>query len=109
AGVVARAPLATEPRPKRRGPREPQDAVAGGTQMNSSEQELRQALAEIARIAGGASRHQGLDRGDHHHRYEEPSAAGADIGCELRQLPERLQDKASKNTKTINPALGVNS
>jgi hypothetical protein len=74
--------------------------------MSSSEQELRQALAEIARVADRASRH--LDRGGHNQGYEEPSAAGADIGCGLRQLPERLQIKASQTATRLNPANGLN-
>jgi hypothetical protein len=76
--------------------------------VNSSEQELRQALAEIARITDRASRHMDRDRGDYSHGYEEPRGPGADLGCELRQLPERLQVKASQTATRINPANGVN-
>jgi hypothetical protein len=76
--------------------------------MSSSGQELRRALAEIARIADRASRHLDPDRGEHNHGYEEPSAGGADIGCGLRQLPERLQVKASQTATRINPANGLN-
>jgi hypothetical protein len=76
--------------------------------MNSSEQELRQALAEIARIADRTSRHLDRDRGGHHHGYSESGATDADFGCELRQLPERLQVKASQTATRINPANGLN-
>jgi hypothetical protein len=76
--------------------------------MTSSEQELRQALAEIARMAERASRHLDRDRGSHRHGYEEPRVPGADLGCELKQLPERLQVKASQTATRINPANGLN-
>jgi hypothetical protein len=76
--------------------------------MSSSERELRQAFAEVARIMERASRHLDREGGDHYHGYEEPSGPGADLGCELRQLPERLQVKASQTATRINPANGLN-
>jgi Astacin (Peptidase family M12A) len=77
--------------------------------MSSSEQELRQALSEIARIAEKASRHFGHDHGSQGHREEDRgTAAGPDIGCVPRQLPERLQVKAAQTAMRINPANGVN-
>src|SRR4051794_29297321 len=74
--------------------------------MSGSEQKLREALAEIARIAERASRHLGHDHGPHGH--EDRGAAGPDIGCTLRQLPERLQVKAAQTATRINPANGLN-
>jgi len=77
----------------------------------SSEYELRRALAEIARIAERASQH--LEHGHDHHaggrRDEDPDAAmGPDIGCSVKQLPERLQERAAQTAVRINPANGPN-
>jgi len=78
--------------------------------MSSSKQELRQALAEIASIAQRASGHLGHDDGPHGHGYEheDQGAAGPDIGCVPRQLPERLLVKAAQTATRINPANGLN-
>jgi hypothetical protein len=77
--------------------------------MSGSEQELRQALAEIARIADRASRHLGHDHGPHRDRHEDQGVtSGPDIGCVPRQLPERLQVKAAQTATRINPANGLN-
>jgi hypothetical protein len=74
--------------------------------MSGSEQELRQALAEIARIAQRASQDLGHEHGPHGH--EDPDSAGPDIGCVPRQLPERLLVKAAQTATRINPANGLN-
>jgi astacin (peptidase family M12A) len=76
--------------------------------MSISQQELRQALAEIARIAERASRRFGHDPSPHGRGHEDRGAAGTDIGCVLRQLPERLQVKAAQTATRINPANGLN-
>jgi len=77
--------------------------------MSGSEQELRQALAEIARIADRASRHLGHDHGPHGDRHEDQGVTtGPDIGCVPRQLPERLLVKAAQTATRINPANGLN-
>src|SRR5215213_7968027 len=84
--------------------------MTGGTQMMSgSEQELSQALAEIARNAERASRHLGHDHDPDGHRNKDRGAtAGPDISCVPRQLPERLQVKAAQTATRINPANGLN-
>jgi hypothetical protein len=83
--------------------------MTGGTQMSGSEQELREALAEIARIADRASRHLGHDHDPHRDRHEDRGAiTGSDIGCVPRQLPERLLVKAAQTATRINPANGLN-
>ena len=74
--------------------------------MSGSEQQLRQALAEIGRIAERASQDQGHDHGPHGHGDRHPIVA--DIGCVPRQLPERLQVKAAQTATRINPANGLN-
>lgn len=77
--------------------------------MSGSEQELRQAIAEIARIARKASRH--LDDGQSPQgrgREDRGAAVGPDIGCVPKQLPERLQVKAAQTATRINPANGLN-
>ena len=81
--------------------------------MSDSGQELRQALAEIARIARRASRHLGQGHGSHEHEHEDEDEDrgtdfGPDIGCVLKQLPERLLVKAAQTATRINPANGVN-
>jgi hypothetical protein len=40
----------------------------------------------------------------HGHEHEDRSAAGPDIGCVPRQLPERLQVKAAQTATRVNPA-----
>lgn len=74
--------------------------------MSGNKQELRRALAEIARIAEKASRHpgHGPDAGEHEGR----GADGSDVGCVPRQLPERLRVKAARTATRINPANGLN-
>jgi len=74
--------------------------------MSNSGQELRQALAEIARIARRVSR----DPEDHssHEHGDQGATAGPDFGCVPRQLPERLQVKAAQTATRINPANGLN-
>src|SRR5689334_17774733 len=74
--------------------------------MNGSEDVLRQALAEIARIATQASQHLGHDRGSS--GSENRGAVGFDTGCSIRQLPDRLQVKAAQTATQINPANGLN-
>jgi len=79
--------------------------------MSDSGQELRQALAEIARIARRASRHPGQGHGSHEHEHEDEEQGtdiGLDIGCVPRQLPERLLVKAAQTATQINPANGLN-
>jgi hypothetical protein len=76
--------------------------------MSGSEQELREVLTEIARLAERASRHLGDDHGAHEHGRKDRGAAGPDIGCVPRQLPERLQVKAAQTATRINPANGLN-
>jgi hypothetical protein len=74
--------------------------------MNGSEDTIRQALAEIARIAARASKDLGHDQGAS--GYADRGAADFDIGCSLRQLPERLQVKAAQTATQVNPANGLN-
>ena len=77
--------------------------------MSSSEHELRQALADIARIAQRASRHLGHGPHDGDQVHEDTGAgAGPDIGCVPRQLPERLLVRAAQTATRINPANGPN-
>ena len=77
--------------------------------MSDSGQELREALAEIARIARRASRHLGQDHASHEDTYEDRgTGVGLDIGCVPKQLPERLLVKAAQTATRINPANGVN-
>lgn len=77
--------------------------------MSDSGQELREALAEIARIARRASRHLGQDHASHEDAYEDRgTGVGLDIGCVPKQLPERLLVKAAQTATRINPANGVN-
>jgi hypothetical protein len=72
--------------------------------MSSSEQELREALTEIARIAQRASQHLGQDDDHHGHVPEDRGAAGGpDISCVPRQLSERLLVKAADTAVRINP------
>jgi hypothetical protein len=77
--------------------------------MSGSEQELRQALAEIARIAQRTSRQLGDDHGSHRNGHEDRDASvGPDTGCVPRQLPERLLVRAAQTATRINPANGLN-
>lgn len=77
--------------------------------MTGSDQELREALAEIARIAERASRHPGHDHSAHRRGYKgEDAGASPDIGCVPHQLPERLQVQAAQTATRVNPVNGLN-
>ena len=77
--------------------------------MSSSEQELREALAEIASIAQRASQHLGEDDDHHGHGHKDQGTGdGPDIGCVPRQLSERLLVKAAETAVRINPINGPN-
>ena len=61
---------------------------------------LREALVRIADIAAAAVRGDAGRRGTN---GTNPAGADTDIGCRIKFLPERLQERAAATARTVNP------